>query len=33
MNFLQERIEKDGRVLSERILKVDNFLNHTIDHS
>lgn len=31
MNFLQERIEKDGRVLSERILKVDNFLNHTID--
>lgn len=33
MNFLQERIEKDGRVLNERVLKVDHFLNHTIDPS
>lgn len=31
MNFLQERIEKDGRVLSERVLKVDHFLNHIVD--
>ncbi len=31
MNFLQERIEQDGQILSSRILKVNNFLNHTVD--
>lgn len=31
MNFLQEKIEKDGRVLSEKVLKVDTFLNHVVD--
>lgn len=31
MNFLQERIEQDGTVLSGHILKVNNFLNHTVD--
>ncbi len=31
MNFLQERIEKEGSVLSEKAVKVDSFLNHTVD--
>lgn len=31
MNFLKERIEKDGKVLSPSVLKVDGFLNHSID--
>jgi len=31
MNFLEERIKKDGKVLSENVLKVDSFLNHQID--
>ncbi|MBO0960192.1 xanthine phosphoribosyltransferase [Neobacillus sp. MM2021_6] len=31
MNFLEERIKKDGKVLSEHVLKVDSFLNHQID--
>lgn len=31
MQLLKDRIIKDGRVLSENILKVDSFLNHQID--
>ena len=31
MNFLEERIIKDGVVKSNAILKVDSFLNHQID--
>lgn len=31
MKTLQEKIIKDGRVLSESVLKVDSFLNHQID--
>ncbi|WML39832.1 xanthine phosphoribosyltransferase [Neobacillus sp. OS1-2] len=31
MNFLEERIKKDGKVLSEHVLKVDSFLNHQVD--
>ena len=31
MNFLEERIVKDGVVKPGNILKVDNFLNHQID--
>ena len=31
MNFLEQRIIKDGRVLEGNILKVDSFLNHQID--
>ena len=31
MNFLEEKILKDGIVKPESILKVDNFLNHQID--
>lgn len=31
MKLLEERIVKDGRVLSEGVLKVDQFLNHQID--
>lgn len=31
LNFLEERIKKDGKVLSEHVLKVDSFLNHQID--
>ncbi|MGG5254041.1 xanthine phosphoribosyltransferase [Neobacillus sp. SM06] len=31
MKLLEERIKKDGKVLSEAILKVDSFLNHQID--
>ncbi|WHY87097.1 xanthine phosphoribosyltransferase [Neobacillus novalis] len=31
MNFLEKRIKKDGKVLSEHVLKVDSFLNHQID--
>ncbi|ETI70416.1 xanthine phosphoribosyltransferase [Neobacillus vireti] len=31
MNFLEKRIIKDGKVLSEHVLKVDSFLNHQID--
>lgn len=31
MNFLEERIIKDGGVKSNTILKVDSFLNHQID--
>lgn len=31
MNFLEEKILKDGRVLPGNVLKVDNFLNHQID--
>lgn len=31
MKLLEERIQKDGRVLPENILKVDSFLNHQID--
>lgn len=31
MNFLQERIEQDGTVLSGHILKVNSFLNHAVD--
>lgn len=31
MKLLEERIVKDGRVLSEGVLKVDSFLNHQID--
>lgn len=31
MELLKRRIEKDGVVLSESVLKVDSFLNHCID--
>ena len=31
MNFLEERIVKDGVVKSSNVLKVDSFLNHQID--
>ena len=33
MNFLEEKILKDGVVMPGSILKVDNFLNHMIDIS
>ncbi len=31
MNFLEEKIMKDGRINPGNVLKVDNFLNHQID--
>jgi len=31
MNFLEQRIARDGRALDENILLVDSFLNHQID--
>ena len=31
MNFLEERIAKDGIVKEGNILKVDSFLNHQMD--
>lgn len=31
MKRLQEKMEQDGRILSEHVLKVDSFLNHQID--
>ena len=31
MNFLEERIVKDGIVKEGNVLKVDSFLNHQID--
>ena len=31
MNFLEERIQKDGIVKSGNVLKVDSFLNHQMD--
>ena len=31
MNFLEERIVKDGVVKSGNVLKVDSFLNHQMD--
>ncbi|MEJ1307626.1 xanthine phosphoribosyltransferase [Latilactobacillus sakei] len=31
MRLLEERIKKDGQVLGEDVLKVDNFLNHQVD--
>ncbi|MCI2254725.1 xanthine phosphoribosyltransferase [Domibacillus sp. PGB-M46] len=31
MKRLHEKMEQDGRVLSEHVLKVDSFLNHQID--
>ena len=31
MNFLEERILKDGIVREGNILKVDSFLNHQMD--
>ncbi len=31
MNFLEERIKKDGIVKEGNVLKVDNFLNHQMD--
>lgn len=31
MNFLEERIVKDGRVKPGNVLKVDSFLNHQMD--
>ena len=31
MNFLEERIVKDGTVREGNVLKVDNFLNHQMD--
>lgn len=33
MNFLEERIQKDGIVKAEHVLKVDSFLNHQMDIS
>ncbi|WP_139490302.1 xanthine phosphoribosyltransferase [Brevibacillus dissolubilis] len=31
MKLLQERIKQDGLVLSDKVLKVDSFLNHQVD--
>ena len=31
MNFLEERILKDGIVKAGNVLKVDSFLNHQMD--
>ena len=31
MKFLEDRILKDGRVLSDTVLKVDSFINHQVD--
>ena len=31
MNFLEERIQKDGIVKPGNVLKVDSFLNHQMD--
>ena len=31
MRLLEDRIKKDGQVLGEDVLKVDNFLNHQVD--
>lgn len=31
MELLREKIEREGQVLSETVLKVDSFLNHQID--
>lgn len=31
MNFLEEKIMKDGKINPGNVLKVDNFLNHQID--
>ncbi|RXZ02083.1 xanthine phosphoribosyltransferase [Fictibacillus sp. S7] len=31
MNFLEEVILKEGQALSEKVLKVDSFLNHQVD--
>ena len=31
MNFLEERIQKDGVVKEGNVLKVDSFLNHQMD--
>ena len=33
MNFLEERIAKDGIVKEGNVLKVDSFLNHQMDIS
>ena len=33
MNFLEEKILKDGIVKSDNVLKVDSFLNHQMDIS
>ena len=33
MEFMEERIRRDGRVAPGEILKVDTFLNHQIDVS
>ena len=32
MKLLEERIQQDGRILGDEILKVDAFLNHQIDN-
>ena len=31
MNFLEERIQRDGIVKEGNVLKVDSFLNHQMD--
>ena len=31
MNFLEEKIEKEGKVVNNDILKVDSFINHQVD--
>ena len=31
MNFLEERILREGRVLPGNVIKVDSFLNHQLD--
>ena len=33
MNFLEEKILKDGLVVNSNILKVDSFINHQVDSS
>lgn len=32
MKLLEERILKDGNVLSDSVLKVDSFLTHQVDY-
>lgn len=31
MKWLEDKIRKDGKILSEKVLKVDSFLNHQVD--
>ncbi len=33
MKLLEDRINSDGRILGDNILKVDNFLTHQVDYN